>query len=191
MPVSALYYPTEFSGREFSIEKFKANKNKTLLFVGHWMRDYESFFRLKPIGYRKRLLMSGCQSHDRRVVNMCLKKFKENIPSAQVSNDIYDRLLEKNVCFIKLFGASANTTVIECMVRKTPLLVNKLPAVVEYLGNDYPLYYESLDEVVVKLNNWELIRQTHEYMGKLPQREFLTKNYFIRSVKTSEVYQNL
>ncbi|MFN8643026.1 MAG: hypothetical protein U0802_15745 [Candidatus Binatia bacterium] len=55
----------------------------------------------------------------------------------------YDRLLSENV-FLDLLDASANNSVIECLARDTPLLVNRHPAVVEYLGPDYPLYFDDL-----------------------------------------------
>ena len=56
----------------------------------------------------------------------------------------YDQLLEKNIVFIELIDASANNTILECIVRNTPIIVNKIEPVVEYLGDDYPLYFENL-----------------------------------------------
>lgn len=53
---------------------------------------------------------------------------------SRLSNEAYDRLLTENIGFVALHDASANNTVIECIARATPLLVNPLPAVVEYLG---------------------------------------------------------
>ena len=57
----------------------------------------------------------------------------------------YDDLLSKNIIFIDLYDASANTVVVECIARKTPLLVTRLDAVIEYLGKDYPLYFDNLE----------------------------------------------
>lgn len=70
----------------------------------------------------------------------------------KVSDDDYDRLLETHCVFVKLFDASAVNTLIECVVRNTPILISKLPAVVEVLGHQYPLYFESLEEASTKLN---------------------------------------
>ena len=64
----------------------------------------------------------------------------------QISNADYDRLLSENIVFVELHDANANNAIIECIARATPLLINPLPAVVEYLGRDYPLYYSSLEE---------------------------------------------
>ena len=53
----------------------------------------------------------------------------------------YDELLSENIVFVNLVDASAVNTIIECVVRGTPIVVNRLPAVVEILGEMYPLYY--------------------------------------------------
>ena len=58
-----------------------------------------------------------------------------------------NKLLEKNIVFIDLYDSAANNTVLECIIRNTPLIVNRTPGVVEYLGEDYPLYFDNLDEV--------------------------------------------
>ena len=59
-------------------------------------------------------------------------------------------LLCRNIAFVELHDAGANNTVVECIARATPLLVNKLPSVVEYLGAGYPFYYDSLEEAAEK-----------------------------------------
>ena len=58
----------------------------------------------------------------------------------------YDDLLTNNIVFVDLFDASANNTVLECIVRRTPIIINNIGAVSEYLGKDYPLYFENLEE---------------------------------------------
>jgi len=67
-----------------------------------------------------------------------------------LENTQYDDLLSKNIVFINLVDASAVNTLVECIVRNTPIFVNKHPAVVELLGSDYPLYYQS------NLSNFEI-----------------------------------
>jgi hypothetical protein len=44
-------------------------------------------------------------------------------------------------CFINI------STKVECIIRGTPVIVNKIGGVSEYLGDNYPLYFNSLDEV--------------------------------------------
>lgn len=57
------------------------------------------------------------------------------------SDQDYDQLLATSVVYLDLVDASACNTVIECIVRNVPVSINRLPAIEEYLGKDYPLYH--------------------------------------------------
>lgn len=46
-----------------------------------------------------------------------------------------------------MFNSSANNTILECIARNTPIIVRTNPAIVEYLGENYPLYFESLNDL--------------------------------------------
>ena len=82
------------------------------------------------------------------------------------SNDEYDSLLQNSIIFLNLVDASACNTIIECAVRQTPVIVNRIPPVVEYLGVDYPLYYDNLYEVP-ELLNAKNIKKANRYLQKL------------------------
>lgn len=65
-----------------------------------------------------------------------------------IPDDEYDLMMSKYVVFVDFIECSAANTVIECMARGTPpIVVNRLLPVVEYLGESYPLYFDSIDEV--------------------------------------------
>ena len=70
-----------------------------------------------------------------------------------LDNNDYDVLLSQNIVFLDLYDTSANNAVIECIARGTPLLINRHPATIEYLGEKYPFYFDSLKEANEKLNN--------------------------------------
>ena len=78
-----------------------------------------------------------------------------------------------------MIDASAVNTIIECIVRNTPILVNKLPAVVEILGDKYPLYYDNLDEVN-SLLTIKHIESAYNYLKKLDKTN-LHINTFIKN----------
>jgi hypothetical protein len=75
----------------------------------------------------------------------------------------YDDLLSESVVFLELFDTSANNAVVECIVRCTPIVINRHPAVVEYLGPDYPLYYDTIAEVENLLTR-DSIMSAYEYL---------------------------
>lgn len=103
----------------------------------------------------------------------------------QLTNEQYDDLLTKNIVFINLVDASAVNTVIECIVRNTPIVVNDHPAVKEMLGEDYPLYYTSnIDlyntnkEIEALLSNTNNIKKANKYLEQLDKTKY-TIEYFI------------
>jgi hypothetical protein len=73
-----------------------------------------------------------------------INKIKDSVTILdKLNNDDYDELLTENIVIICLMDASAVNTLIECVARCTPIIVNKHPAVVEILGDRYPLYYNT------------------------------------------------
>ena len=85
----------------------------------------------------------------------------------------YDKLITRNIVFINLVDASAVNTIIECIVRHTPIIVNKHPAVVELLGEKYPLYITDGHLNVYKLlQSDKLIRKAYRYLKNLHSQNF-------------------
>jgi hypothetical protein len=127
----------------------------------------------------------GAQKSNKFMFGM-LEHLKEQYSKVAIlndlSNDEYDELLVSNVVFLNLIDVSACNTIIECIVRNTPILVNRLPAVVEYLGNDYPLYYNSFEEVYELLTDNDMLLKAHKYLVN-KDKTFLTIENFIEKLK--------
>jgi hypothetical protein len=95
----------------------------------------------------------------------------------------YDKLLANSVIFLNLVDASAVNTIIECIVRETPIIVNPLPAVVEYLGKSYPLYYKGISSIKELLTK-EKLHRAHLYLKK-KSKENLQITTFLSDLKKS------
>ena len=100
----------------------------------------------------------------------------------------YDELLSENIVFINLIDASAVNTIIECIVRCTPIIVNRLPAVVEFLGEMYPLYYGDAkgetgdvhlmnEQISTLLSDTKNIKAANKYLAGMNKNRFTTE-YF-------------
>ena len=125
------------------------------------------------------------------IVNNWYKHFYDYISNtvnsvdiiSQLSNEEYDDLLTKNIVFINLVDASAVNTIIECIVRCTPIVVNDHPAVVDMLGKYYPLYYQTDNlynmnkQIESLLVNTENIKNANKYLKKLDKSKY-TIQYF-------------
>lgn len=103
----------------------------------------------------------------------------------RVSNEEYDNLLTQNIVFLNLVDASAVNTILECIVRNTPIIVNNIPAVIELLGENYPLYYNSdskIDEQVSFLMcDTKKFKEAHRYLKAMDKTKF-TIEYFINDL---------
>lgn len=119
--------------------------------------------------------------------NMHLKGLYEHICRLEnsvhviehLSNDDYDALFTSNIVFLNYIDASATNTLIECVVRNTPVFVNKIPAVVEILGQDYPLYYTSMYSItkLLERENEYKVKLAHEYLVSLPKDRFKNETF--------------
>jgi len=181
VPVEKLYHPTPLDTPKFSYAGFQENQDKRILSIGHWLRNYESFEKLRS-PYR----------------NVLIKPYR-NLPMPGpldveihdwVDHQVYDQLLQKNVVFIHLYDASANNVIVECIARHTPILVNPLPAVREYLGDGYPLYFTNLDEAAEKLSDEGLILRATDYLALMPKRH-LHVSHFVESMLFGPIYNSL
>jgi hypothetical protein len=205
--VSVLIHPTEIPEGLFNYEEFLNNPEKKIVNIGYWLRKLNSIFslpiesgntfeKIRLIPYsasRPMEIIDELVEKEKRIYNIEIpdKYSKNTITKSSLPNQEYDDLLSKNIIFLDLYDSSANNAVIECIARATPLLVNPLPAVIEYLGKDYPFYYESLDEAAEKAENFDLIKETHEYLKDCETRDKLSKEHFEKSIQESEVYNLL
>ena len=173
----------------FDLNKYTLNRDKKLIQIGQQLRKLSSIYLINNISHRK-LWLTGTKNYD-KCKKLLLSEIKHfNINKSNLDNNLimkytntfreYDELLEKNIVFVDLIDASANNAILECIVRNTPIIVNKLEAVVEYLGEDYPLYFENLSDVPSLLEKDKVI-EAHKYLCKLDKTE-LSVDYFCKKV---------
>ncbi|MEI8379566.1 MAG: glycosyltransferase family 1 protein [Planctomycetota bacterium] len=194
VPVCSLIHPTEIPEVRFSPDRFAQEKNPVVVQVGWWLRRVQSIFQLQSGRFRKVLL-----AVENRYLEEMLRRQKFELSEVErnsvtlvpfLSNDDYDRLLSRSVVFCHLFDSSANNVIVECIARNTPILVNRLPAVEEYLGRDYPLFFESLHEASAILADSHRILEAYHHLSTLPKDQF-SQSTFRESLVRSRIYQGL
>lgn len=203
-PLEHLYHPTEFlpDNQCFSIENFNDNPNKSIVSLGYWLRRQFNFYRLKS-PYKKIRFKSVEPIELNRISQQFFVEqtaLKANVSDEEinsvefknfVSNSEYDQFLSKNIAFLDLYASNANNSIIECMVRNTPLLINRLPSIEEYLGEDYPFYFSNRSEAERKLNDLDLIEETYLYLRDSGVKHKLSKEHFSKSIIKSRIYKSL
>jgi hypothetical protein len=201
VPVLSVKHPTPTPPTLFDYGRFLANPDPRLIHLGWWLRRFASFYHLRLESPRKAFLLPFADSEMRsRILPIIERDLAHhetpplgawNIEKIPYQNHAsYDRLLSENLVFLHLYETVANNALLECIARHTPVLVNPLPDVVEYLGPEYPLYFEDLDEAAAKAQNLDLIRAAHEHLRDLPKDD-LTADSFRKTVERSALYQRL
>ncbi len=175
--VLKLYHPTEENDVKFNVEHFLANNR--VLSVGHWLRNFNYFDDLR---HNNKVLIKPFIGLS---VNGINTKIIEHL-----NNDEYDSYMSSSVVFLNLYDSSANNIIVECIERNTPLVINRLPAVEEYLGRDYPLFYDNIKEANHLINSNDLLVNASNYISKLNKDKY-NINTFIKELTDSKLYKEL
>lgn len=131
-------------------------------------------------GCRPSPLVPGGHAYMAGLVKSILEKNASVEVLPQVTNEAYDALLSENVVFLNLVDASAVNTVIECIVRNTPIYVNRLPALEEVLGHRYPGFYQNLPHAAQLIQTPGHILKTHMWLRFCVNKSRFRQSTFVR-----------
>ena len=185
VPIARVPYPHAPTTSRFVLEQHLSTPEPEVLFVGEYLRNFQAFFDLETQTKKKLLLVPDGVDLDHINDNGTVTK----VP--RLSNEEYDRLFERALVFLNLFDAPANTTVLECIARGTPLLVNRLPGLVEYLGVDYPLFYDSLSEAAALLDDEQKLADATVHLDMIRRSARYSGEAFVSAVTNSAIYRSL
>jgi hypothetical protein len=108
-----------------------------------------------------------------------------------VANREYDDLLSRSAVFVDLMDCSANNVIVDCIARGTPLLINRHPAAEEYLGADYPLFYDGMEMADGLLRDDARLRAASVHMRSSVLRDRLSVESFRAAFAQSALYRGL
>ena len=194
-PISVIHHPTAPCDVRWSVARYLSVARKPLVQIGYWLRKMSSVYRVDAPGFDKIWLYGGKHAfdcmHSEMLREPCAEVVTEQVDVLRLPDAQYDELLARCVALLDLYDSSCNNGVIECVARHTPLLVNNIPAVVEYLGEDYPLYFNDLEEAARKLRRSDLIVAAHEHMKRLDESGAFSGRAFVEEVRASFVSKKL
>ncbi len=208
IPVQTVLHPTLFVDRLWT-----PSKKIKLVNVGAWYRNPFTIYRL-DLPEVEKFALKGPQMNSHFPPNPLdlnlkgnkwvdylrkyssepdLKTIQRWIDSVTVleklSDSDYDILLAESVVFLDLVDVSAANTIIECIVRNTPLFVNRHPAVIEYLGEMYPLYYDNYEDIP-NLLNLNRIEEAWTYL-KSRDKSNLSITRFLELITSGPIYSKI
>lgn len=178
-PVEVLHHPIEGCGQFFKYDRYV--RRGGVLHLGQWMRRFDSFYRLRLSRPKYLLSIPDDDMPD---------GWEEVMVLGWVPHGELDRLLSFNVVFNHFFDVSACNAVLDCIIRNTPIVLNRLPANEEYLGRDYPLFFDRLCEAEDILNDDSRIKAGHEYLVGMDKSN-LQGDFFMRTLSSGGIYRSL
>jgi hypothetical protein len=190
IPIYTLKHPVDTDNIIlFDYNNYINNIDKKIIQIGQQLRRVTSIYLLKIENFSK-LWLTGTTSFtycnslfetESKYLNIDKMNLDHNVKMYYTNTfEEYDELLSKNIVFIDLYDAAANNSVLECIIRNTPIIINKIEPIVEYLGDDYPLYFTDLEEVPKLLTDTKIL-EAHQYLSKMNKNN-LDINYFVKSI---------
>lgn len=157
MKVYNLYHPVQPRKYIFNMDQFITNG--VIRCVGSWSRRYDIWEQLQS-PYKK-------------------QSSKDNFLHFRQ----FDQTFVNTIQFLDVHDASANNAVIECIQRNTPLLTRRHPAIVEYLGEYYPFYFDDITQANEKINCVKTVIETHKYLSNM-DKKFIQIDTFVDSISS-------
>jgi hypothetical protein len=141
IPVTNIYHPKFCGEYFFNIDSYF--NNPQLSQSGFHARNFLKFAEFNTKIYKNIYVNKGCNNNYLNKY-LSLTPHNINIKNCFLNNTDYIHNLTKSIGFAYYNDVAASNALLEHIVTHTPIIVNKLPAVVEYIGKNYPLFYEDI-----------------------------------------------
>ena len=194
-PVNVLTHPTEEPDATWQLHKFLAGA-PTVVQVGYWLRRLHAIYTIALPPHYRRVWLYGNQ----RAFDLLVEEARHEgvaghadarVEALRLGNREYDDLLSRSLALVDLYDSSCNNAIIECVVRHTPVLVRRLPPTEEYLGRDYPLFFDDLGQAAALARDIVRIRQAHAHMQRLHRSGRFSGDTFIADLRASFIHRKL
>ena len=163
VPVSTIYHPADTTLAKWSIDN-----------------------------YEEHLISCGAHFRNKKQTKKCLQLFKGMAlgqkRSYRLSSQEYEQKMTSSLVFEYYTQCAGSSVLVECIARQTPLVVNKTPATLAYLGKEYPLFFEISPEKIIKqaIDDKVLLTDTSNYL--LSRHKIISKESFIRDLSEHITY---
>ena len=133
------------SKTSFDINIF--TQTKQILHIGWSHKNFSKFITFyQPKEFTKTILIKKSFEIEWNRLSSNMNLTNINILK-ELKAEEYQKLFTCSCLFVFFEDCSASNVILECIKFNTPVIINKIPAVIEYLGPDYPLYYEKDEDL--------------------------------------------
>lgn len=187
VPVSRLYYPLAAPlAPHQPVASVADGAPIPVVMIGGYMRNVDDFMELRvPRGFEKVVIDGDANEELRARAEACGVRVLPRLTDAE-----FERLFQRAVPFLSLASDGvASTLVTECLGSNTPVLARRRACLEEYLGADYPLFFDSVDAASALLQPADLQR-AHAHLARLDKSKF-TPEHFVSAIARSAAYVGL
>jgi GR25 family glycosyltransferase involved in LPS biosynthesis len=190
VPVFNTTHPKETS-QTFDIDSYF--ENPSIMHSGFFNRNYSNLARFKT-SIQKNININKIWYIES--MNDCFKLNDvdgNDINSLCINNvflndEDYIKNLCKNIGFCYFYDAAANNSVLEHIMSNTPIIANKIPSTIEYLGEEYPMFYENIKDNPDKyLLDRKYIQKVSDYLKNRSNNDIFKINHFINFMRTLKI----
>ena len=192
----AVSHPVEPLTQTFDLDRFKSFDKYNILLLGQQLRKITELLNIiKTPLIKDKIWLSGIKKEttkQQRITSEIDGLGLSNKEYIEFCNTIfmpyldnhrdYDALIQRSIIFIPLFDSSANNSVLECIISNTPAFIQKNKGTIEYLGENYPLFFDNTDEVneILKDRNvlMDKMEDAHIYLQALDKKQFTNKQFY-------------
>ncbi len=185
-----LYHPLPEVRSTFDPDEWKRNR-RTVVSVGNWLRRQHSIFKARvPSGARKAL----CPWTERTEKELAFYVARDSVTLtpverksvdtlARLSDRDYDELFRRSVVLLDTYLTTTNNVLLEAVAHNTPILLNRHREWTALLGEDYPLFFDTLADLPRLLADRTVIA-AHEYLRDVcaAAKTRWTADRFVRDV---------
>ena len=196
-----LYHPTDKLSNMFDLDIFISNTDSfNIVLLGQQLRKITDLLDIESPIINKKIWLSGIINEHKRndflqslitglhLNPMVLIDFKNNVDMPYLDNwEEYDNLIQSSILVMPLFDAAANNSILECIISNTPIFVTRCYGTVEYLGSEYPMFFDDIHELNSLLSDrqavFELYKLAHEYLTKMDKTHLSFKHFYSEILK--------
>jgi hypothetical protein len=186
-------YPLVRTKTRWLWKRFENNPHKKIIQIGWWMQRMHAIYMLPESDYEK-VYIKNFSSYANEVFEKERKELElKRVFSGPMEHSVshieraskreYFDMLKDNIAFVHYHDITVPGLVLECIATGTPVLVNALPSVIEYLGSDYPLYYYSYVDAVEKTKDIALIRKAHDHLKRRCRNAEFQMKHFVSEIR--------
>lgn len=190
--INVINHPLPYSTQKWSYDHYKIANKKNIIQIETGCGCLNAIYLLPKSSFNKFLFTNISQT----IIKEKLIYEREHLSAINYHSNTEVNIIFSEINAIEQFYSSSifishlydfvsEWNILKCFSDNAPLLINRLPSVVDYLGNNYPFYYSCYEEAIDKAKDITLIKETNEYMKKrFEDNSYTLQNFLIELSNT-------